>query len=144
MLPVCLIQYQIYFVIQQKTAINFYKMKIFVSTFALALAQNDYYEYDYQNITGSDWFPESNPDALSGYDTGNTYPAANAGYDAGYGPPKMTCWTCHSSSYEECEAQGEERECHENEVIKISTSSTNFRVQIKGMLVLIRAVKNFI
>ena len=28
----------------------------------------------------------------------------------------MTCWHCDAMTFEECEANGQERECHDNEV----------------------------
>ena len=39
--------------------------------------------------------------------------------------PTLKCWHCDAMSFEECEAKGEERPCHANEVINCSNYKSN-------------------
>ena len=92
-------------------------MKIFVSFLvASGLAQNanEYYydydtanndtaNYDTTNYDTAEWVPESAlPQGKAAYATAPT--------------GAMTCWHCDAMTFEECEANGQERECHDNEV----------------------------
>ena len=45
---------------------------------------------------------------------GSTYGATGAtgGGTVDNGPSGLTCWHCDAMSFEECEANGEERACH--------------------------------
>ena len=93
-------------------------MKIFVSFLvASGLAQNanEYYydydtanndtaNYDTTNYDTAEWVPES---ALP-QGKADAYATAPTG--------AMTCWHCDAMTFEECEANGQERECHDNEV----------------------------
>ena len=69
---------------------------------------------DYGAGTGAGYDAGTDTGATSG---GSTYGTGDTGYtgDTGAvdnGPSGLTCWHCDAMSFEECEANGEERTCH--------------------------------
>ena len=47
------------------------------------------------------------------YETSQTYSATSTSYGYGKG---ISCWHCHSYSFEECQRKGHQRKCHASEV----------------------------
>lgn len=66
--------------------------------------------------------------AASTYDTGA---AASGTYGAtGYEATGLKCWHCDAMSFEDCEAKGQEKSCHANQVIILLIT---FSLVIAGM-----------